>query len=77
MGRRGYGSNLTVRVPTPEEAIARARDLIDEGGKDVSMAISATNEVFTADEFEKRVLPRKKIDSDLVAAAYRTVAKQS
>ncbi|MBV8848475.1 MAG: hypothetical protein JOZ16_02710 [Methylobacteriaceae bacterium] len=58
----GHGGKLTVRVPTPEEAVVRARDLIDQGAEDVTITITATADVFTTEEFE-RLLKSKSLPS--------------
>jgi len=39
----------------PVEAIARARDLLEHGGKDVRITITKTPDVFTTDDFESPV----------------------
>jgi hypothetical protein len=51
----GIGGKLTVRVPTPEEAVARAQLLLNSGSDQVRITVTATGEEFGLAEFASRM----------------------
>jgi hypothetical protein len=51
----GIGGKLTVRVPTPEEALSRAQELLERGSDQVKITVTATGDEFTTAEFASRV----------------------
>lgn len=50
----GY-SKMSVRFPTPEQALAEAQDRVDHDEKDITIRIAATGEEFTVDDFRARL----------------------
>ena len=48
--KAGYGKSV-FRFPTPEAALAEARDQVEHGAKEVSIRVAATGKEFTVDEF--------------------------
>jgi hypothetical protein len=65
----GLGGKLTVRVPTPEEALARAQLLLNTGSDRVKITVTATGDEFTLAEFASRVrtntLPKSDVGRSL------------
>ena len=53
----GY-SKFTVRFPTAQEALAKAKDEIEHGAEAVTITIAVTQETFTVDQFEAKLTPR-------------------
>jgi 2-keto-3-deoxy-6-phosphogluconate aldolase len=51
----GIGGKLTVRVPTPEEALSRAQNLLETGSDQVKITVTATGDEFTIAEFASRM----------------------
>ena len=51
----GHGGKLSVRVPTPEEALARARNLRERGSADVIITINSTGDAFSISQFEEAI----------------------
>ena len=51
----GVGGKLTIRVPTPEEALSRAQHLLETGSDQVKITITATGDEFTMAEFASRL----------------------
>ena len=50
----GY-SKFTVRFPSPEQALAEARDQVEHGNQNVTIRIAATGEEFSVDEFTRKI----------------------
>ena len=50
----GY-SKMTVRFPTPEQALKEARDQMEGGAEKVIIRIADTGEEFTTDQFEEKM----------------------
>jgi len=65
----GIGGKLTVRVPTPEEALARAQLLLTIGSDEVKIIVTATGDQFTLAEFASRMrtntLPKSDVGRSL------------